>query len=498
MSNWGEEENWASAADAQENLSAKVKGIEIVDKKDNTQTDAAAASPTDTNAAAGDAKKEGPAGDKEEVEETALSAEQNSLMRKLIRDKLVQSSQKLEVQQRDPSSPLYSVKSFEQLNLAPELLAGVIEMGFNRPSKIQETALPLLLANPPENMIAQSQSGTGKTAAFVLAMLSRVTVAKEYPQCLCLSPTYELALQTGKVVEEMGKKLKNLSVTYAVRNNKVRRGEKITAHIIIGTPGTTQDWIKFEAFDPSKIEVFVLDEADVMIATQGFQDQSIRVHRKLSKNCQLLLFSATYEEAVMRFARKIVTEPNIIQLRREEETLDNIKQYFVKCTSKEKKADALSNIYSVLSVGQAIIFCATRKTAKWLAQTMCEGGFVVALLSGELDVEQRASILRRFKAAKERVLVTTNVCSRGIDVEQVTLVVNFDLPIDMQGRADCETYLHRIGRTGRFGKSGIAINFISQNRDEMVLREIEKHFGIKVHNLDTNDFDDMENKIGEK
>ncbi|XP_076805990.1 ATP-dependent RNA helicase DDX19A-like [Clavelina lepadiformis] len=477
------EENWAEAADQQENLSKKVENLQI--QKDLNKGDAQQI-----------VTKEGTEKSDENYEKP-LSQEENSLLRKMLRDKLVQNNQELQVQQRDPGSPLYSVKSFEELHLRKELLDGIYSMGFNRPSKIQETALPLLLANPPENMIAQSQSGTGKTAAFVLTMLSRIDTDKRYPQCLCLSPTYELALQTGKAVETMGKFLPDLQVGYAVRGNRVPKNTKISAQIVIGTPGTTLDWTRNRAFELPKIEVFVLDEADVMIDTQGFKDQSIRLHRQLSRNCQLLFFSATYDEDVMKFAQHIVRNPNLIRLRRDEETLDNIKQYYVKCVNMEKKYESLTNLYGVLSVGQAIIFCHTRKTASWLAKKMCDEKFVVAQLSGDLDVAQRAAILRRFKEAKERVLVTTNVCSRGIDVEQVTLVVNFDLPIDMQRRADCETYLHRIGRTGRFGKSGVAINFVSNEQDIRVMKDIEDHFGIKVNRLDTDDYTDMEEKLGD-
>uniref|UniRef100_A0A673V5S4 RNA helicase n=1 Tax=Suricata suricatta TaxID=37032 RepID=A0A673V5S4_SURSU len=201
-----------------------------------------------------------------------------SLLNKLIRSNLVDNTNQVEVLQRDPNSPLYSVKSFEELRLKPQLLQGVYAMGFNRPSKIQENALPLMLAEPPQNLIAQSQSGTGKTAAFVLAMLSQVEPANRYPQCLCLSPTYELALQTGKVIEQMGKFYPELKLAYAVRGNKLERGQKISEHIVIGTPGTVLDWCaKLKFIDPKKIKVFVLDEADVMIATQGHQDQSIRI-----------------------------------------------------------------------------------------------------------------------------------------------------------------------------------------------------------------------------
>jgi len=192
-------ENWAAAADEQENLAKQVDNIKL------KQDDASQKKELDQN---------------DENYEKPLTKEEASLLKKMLHDKLVQNNQELQVQQRDPNSPLYSVKSFDELHLRKELLDGIYNMGFNRPSKIQETALPLLLANPPENMIAQSQSGTGKTAAFVLTMLSRCDTTKTYPQCLCLSPTYELALQTGKTVELMGKFLKNLQVGYAVRGNR--------------------------------------------------------------------------------------------------------------------------------------------------------------------------------------------------------------------------------------------------------------------------------------
>ncbi|KAF6080905.1 DEAD-box helicase 25 [Phyllostomus discolor] len=153
-------------------------------------------------------------------------------------------------------------------------------MGFNRPSKIQEMALPMMLAHPPQNLIAQSQSGTGKTAAFVLAMLSRVNALDLFPQCLCLAPTYELALQTGRVVEQMGRFCVDVQVMYAVRGNPIPRSTDLTKQIIIGTPGTVLHWFfKRKLFDLTKIRVFVLDEADVMIDTQGFSDQSIRIQR---------------------------------------------------------------------------------------------------------------------------------------------------------------------------------------------------------------------------
>ncbi|XP_053687392.1 DEAD-box helicase Dbp80 [Sabethes cyaneus] len=419
-----------------------------------------------------------------------------SLLMKIIRKGLVESKLDLEVQRKDPSSPLYSVKTFEALHLKPELLQGVYAMGFNAPSKIQETALPTLLADPPQNMIAQSQSGTGKTAAFVLAMLSRVNPLKNYPQVICLSPTYELAIQTGEVAAKMAKFCPEIKLRYAVRGEEIAKGAKLIDHIIIGTPGKLMDWgIKFRAFDLKKISVFVLDEADVMIATQGHQDQCIRIHKQLSPSCQMMFFSATYEREVMEFAEYIVPNPIVIRLAREQESLDNIKQYYVKCRNQDEKYQAISNIYGVITVGQAIIFCHTRKTASWLSGKMSADGHSVAVLSGDLTVEQRLAVLDRFRAGLEKVLITTNVLSRGIDVEQVTIVVNFDLPMDQQGRADCETYLHRIGRTGRFGKNGIAINLVDSDRSMQLCRSIETHFKKRIQLLDAENSDEIE-KIG--
>ncbi|KAE8592127.1 hypothetical protein XENTR_v10018652 [Xenopus tropicalis] len=415
-----------------------------------------------------------------------------SLLNKLLRRTLIDSSHSVEVSQRDPTSPLFSVKSFEKLHLKDELLRGIYAMGFNRPSKIQENALPMMLADPPQNLIAQSQSGTGKTAAFVLAMLSRVDAKKTYPQCMCLSPTFELALQTGKVVEEMGKFCNGIKVIYAVRGNRPGKGTQIEAQIVIGTPGTVLDWcFKLRLINVKNISVFVLDEADVMINVQGHSDHSVRVKRSMPKTCQMLLFSATFGDSVWAFAERIVPDPNIIKLKKEELTLDNIQQFYDKCENKEQKYSALCNMYGIITIAQAIVFCQTRKIANWLSRHMLEDGHQVALLSGELSVCDRAEMIQRFREGKDKVLVTTNVCARGIDVEQVSIVVNFDLPVNVDGSVDFETYLHRIGRTGRFGKKGIAVNLI-ENSFVYMLKEIEEHFTTKIKKLNSWDFDEME------
>ncbi|TWW57191.1 ATP-dependent RNA helicase DDX19A [Takifugu flavidus] len=418
---------------------------------------------------------------------------QQSLLNKLIRHSLVLNRNRVEVQQRDPNSPLYSVKSFEELRLKADLLNGVYQMGFNRPSGIQENALPLMLAHPPQNLIAQSQSGTGKTAAFCLAMLSNANPAHAWPQCLCIAPTYELALQIGQVVEQMGKFCSNVKLVYAVRGNRMEKGTKVEEQIVIGTPGTVYDWCtKRKAIDPKRISMFVLDEADVMIAMQGHRDQSIRIQRLLPKECQMLFFSATFEDSVWSFAEKIIPNPNIIRLKREEETLDNIRQFYMVCKDKEEKFAALCNLYGCLTIAQTIVFCKTRRMASWLAESMTKEGHQVGVLSGEMTVEQRAAVIERYRQGKEKVLVTTNVCSRGIDVEQVTLVVNFDLPVDLAGQADNDTYLHRIGRAGRFGKRGFAVNLVDSQRSMDIIEQIELHFNRKIKKLDMNDLEELD------
>nr|XP_009914448.1 PREDICTED: ATP-dependent RNA helicase DDX25-like [Haliaeetus albicilla] len=354
-------------------------------------------------------------------------------------------------------------------------------MGFNRPSKIQETALPIMLAYPPQNLIAQSQSGTGKTAAFVLAMLSRVNAAEKYPQCLCLAPTYELALQIGHVIEKIGRFCTDITVMYAVRGNRVLQGTTLQDQIVIGTPGTMLDWcFKRRVVELKKINLFVLDEADIMIDTQGLSCQSIRIQRALPKGCQMLLFSATFKETVRAFAMQIVSNPIMIKLREEELTLSNIRQYFFVCRSWEEKYRALCNIYGSITIGQAMIFCQTRRSADWLAVEMSQDGHQVAILTAELTVAQRRGL-------KQRILPDL----QGIDVQQVTIVVNFSLPTNQRSEPDFETYLHRIGRTGRFGKRGVAFSMV-ESQNVGLVQMIEEHFQTKIKQLDPDDMDELE------
>lgn len=342
-------------------------------------------------------------------------------------------------------------------------------------------------------MVAQSQSGTGKTAAFLLAALFRVDTNHSYPQVLILSPTYELALQTGEVAKKMAKHRPDITFAFAVRGEEMSR-LPIDNHVIFGTPGKVLDWgLRHRRFDMKKIRVFVLDEADIMINTQGHRAQSIQIQKSLSDKCQMLLFSATYDSDVMEFAEMLIPDPVIIRLKRDEETLQNIGQYYVMCHDETAKYTALRNLFGAISVGQTFIFCATKKSAAWLTQKLKADGHAVGLISSDLTVEQRNDVIQKFRDGKERVLIATNVMARGIDVDAVSVVINFDLPVCHETReVDYDTYLHRIGRTGRFGKAGLAISMPDNSVTLNMIIKLNKHFGIQIKRLDASDVDEIE------
>lgn len=428
-------------------------------------------------------------------DENPLTKADYSLMNKVIRTALIESSNNVEILRSDPNSPLYSVKKFEDLNLDEALLRGIYDMGFKKPSKIQETALPILITQR-RNIIAQSQSGTGKTAAFLLASLSRVDTTQQYPQVVILSPTYELACQTFDVAKRMAKFKTDITFRKVVKGEEVSR-DKWTEHVLIGTPGRMSDCtIKFQNVDLKRIRVFVLDEADVMIHMQGHDVKTSRMRKALSPDCQILLFSATYEEKIRQFASTIVPNATEIHLRREEESLANIKQHYVYTRTEEEKYSAMAQLYGTLSIGQAIIFCQTKRAANYLTQRLIQDGHMVGLINGDLTVEQRNQVLLDFKEGRQRTLIATNVIARGLDIDQVSVVVNYELPLLPNSNAiDKETYLHRIGRTGRFGRDGLAINFITMDQKKLI-DELVKTFGQPINELNVYNYDEL-NKLDE-
>ncbi|KAF8666731.1 DEAD/DEAH box helicase [Rhizoctonia solani] len=395
-------------------------------------------------------------------------------------------------QQADPNSPLYSIKKFEDLGLHENLLKGIYSMKFQRPSKIQERALPLLLQNPPRNMIGQSQSGTGKTAAFVLTMLSRVDESNPAPQAICLAPSRELARQIMSVVTSMGQFTK-VTTGYAIKDSP--RDAQVQAQIIIGTPGTMADMIRKKAINITGVKVFVLDEADNMLDQQGLGDQTLRVKNAMPKTCQIVLFSATFPPLVRNFAAKFAPSANEIKLKEEELSVEGIKQFYMDCKDEQHKYDVLVDLYSLLTIGQSIIFCKRREVADQIARRMSAEGHQVSSLHGAKDAAERDTTIDDFRDGKSKVLITTNVISRGIDILQVNMVVNYDMPLTGDGKPDPETYLHRIGRTGRFGRKGIAINFVHDRRSWEEMNAIEKALHHPILRVETKDFDEMEKTL---
>ena len=395
-------------------------------------------------------------------------------------------------QQADPNSPLYSIKKFEDLGLHENLLKGIYSMKFSRPSKIQERALPLLLQNPPRNMIGQSQSGTGKTAAFVLTMLSRVDENSPTTQAICLAPSRELARQIMSVVTEMGKFTK-VTTGYAIKDSP--RDAQVQAQIIVGTPGTMADMIRRKVINVSGVRVFVLDEADNMLDQQGLGEQTLRVKNSMPKTCQIVLFSATFPGHVRTFAGKFAPAANEIKLKEEELSVEGIKQFYMDCKNEDHKYDVLVDLYSLLTIGQSIIFCKRREVADQIARRMSAEGHQVSSLHGAKDATERDATIDDFRDGKSKVLITTNVVSRGIDILQVNMVVNYDMPLTVDGKPDAETYLHRIGRTGRFGRKGIAINFVHDRRSWEEMNAIEKALHHPILRVETKDFDEMEKTL---
>ncbi|KAH3685314.1 hypothetical protein WICPIJ_003711 [Wickerhamomyces pijperi] len=393
--------------------------------------------------------------------------------------------------QADPNSPLYSIKSFEELGLSDELLKGLYAMKYQKPSKIQEKALPLLISNPPRNMIGQSQSGTGKTAAFSLTMLSRVNADENYTQAVCLAPARELARQTLDVVQTMAKYTKITS--QLVVPNSFERGQHINAQILVGTPGTLLDLVRRRQVDLSKLKVFVLDEADNMLDQQGLGDQCVKVKKSLPKDAQLVIFSATFPDEVRKYAQRYVPQANELSLRHEELNVDAIKQLYMDCDSEQHKFEVLNELYGLLTIGSSIIFVARKETANQLYKKLGDEGHQVSVLHSDLETSARDKLIDDFRSGRSKVLITTNVLARGIDIPTVSMVVNYDIPTDRQNRPDPSTYLHRIGRTGRFGRVGVAVSFVHDEKSFKQLQAIREYFGgIEMTRVPTDDWDEVE------
>ena len=405
-------------------------------------------------------------------------------------------------------TPYASAKSFEELGLSAELLQGLYsEMKFERPSKIQGETLPMILTSPHRNLIAQAHNGSGKTTCFTLGMLSRIDVANPAPQALCICPTRELAIQNVMVMEKMGKYAK-ITIAYTADPRWVERSsrrDKVDAQVVIGTPGKMLGWMREKQLDCKGMKILVFDEADQMMDTDGHRVDSLKIMKHLKSSTkqmpQVLLFSATFNERVKDFSTKVVPNANQIFLPAHELSLDVIKQHRVYVGSTEAKEILLKEkIFPCCDkIGQTIIFVRTREGCKRLMRTMNEAGYKCTAIEGGMEHSERDRVVKEFRDGLTKILISTDVLSRGLDVSTVTLVINYDMPVEHSNpRApNFETYLHRIGRSGRFGKKGAAFNLLLGPDERAVMDKIADHFNHPVPEVEFNDDDAFEHVLEE-
>jgi len=370
------------------------------------------------------------------------------------------------------------VEQFDQMNLREPLLRGIYGYGFERPSAIQQRAIkPCILGR---DVIAQAQSGTGKTATFAISILQQLDMDFKECQALILAPTRELAQQIQKVVLALGDYM-GVGCHACIGGTNVRDDIKRLesgVQIVVGTPGRVYDMLNRSALRSKSIKMFVLDEADEMLS-RGFKEQIYDVFTTMPQNIQVILLSATMPSDVLEVTTKFMNDPVKILVKKEELTLEGIRQFYVTVEREDWKLDTLCDLYETLTITQAVIFCNTRRKVDWLTEKMRGRDFTVSAMHGDMDQKERDVIMKEFRTGSSRVLITTDLLARGIDVQQVSLVINYDLPNNR------ENYIHRIGRGGRFGRKGVAINFVTDD-DRRTLRDIEQFYNTTVQEMPMN------------
>ena len=364
------------------------------------------------------------------------------------------------------------VHSFDDLNLKPNIVRGIFGYGYETPSAIQQRAI--LPITEGRDVLAQAQSGTGKTATFTISALQRIDENEKSTQALILAPTRELALQIKSVITSIGLYLK-VTVHASIGGTSVSddiEAFKSGAQIVVGTPGRIFDMIERRYFRTDKVKMFILDEADEMLSS-GFKEQIYNIFRLLPETTQVVLLSATMPQDVLEVTTKFMNNPVRILVKKDELTLEGIKQFYINVEEEEFKFDCLVDLYDSISVTQAVIFCNTRSKVEFLTNKLREEKFTVSAIHSDLPQGERDTIMKEFRSGSSRILISTDLLARGIDVQQVSLVINYDLP------ANKENYIHRIGRGGRFGRKGVAINFVT-NKDVGMMREIEKFYSTQI------------------
>lgn len=371
----------------------------------------------------------------------------------------------------------YTVNSWEDLDINPLLLRGIYAYGFESPSPIQKKSiLPILKG---KDVIAQAQSGTGKTACFAISSIQLVDTTIQNTQAIIMSPTRELSSQIKNVVDALAINItifkSQLLVGGTYTENDIITLKQDAPHIIIGCPGRIFDILRRRHINLELIKLLILDEADEMLSS-GFKDQVYNIFDLLPNNIQKALFSASMPPTITELTSKFVTNPIKIIVKSEQLTLEGIKQYFVSLENDIMKYETLKDLFSTFSVAQCIIYCNSVSRVSDLYEAMNNDGYPVCLIHSNLDKSTRQTNYDDFRRGKFRVLISSNVTARGIDIQQVSTVINFDIPKCVH------SYLHRIGRSGRWGRKGVAINFITR-RDYKQLKDIEQFYQTNISEL---------------
>lgn len=368
--------------------------------------------------------------------------------------------------------------SFDDINISDNVLRGIYSYGFENPSQIQYKSIPIIKEG--KDVIAQAQSGTGKTGAFVIGCLERVIVDNKETQIVIISPTRELSLQTMNVVTEIGKyiDITVLDVIGGTNVNECRMALDKQPQIIVGTPGRILDMINRKSLFTDKIHTIVFDEADEILS-QGFKESIHNIISFMSKDAQICLFSATMPPEVLELTKCFMREPQLILVKKEALTLEGITQFYINIKFNDWKLDVLKDLYETINISQCIIYINSKNKLMEINDALISQNFPVSCIHGEMNSDRRKQIMDEFKSGQSRILLSTDLLSRGIDIQQLSLVINFDLPKSK------ETYIHRIGRSGRYGRKGVAINLVT-DRDMNHLEDIKTFYNTKIDEMPQN------------
>lgn len=381
-----------------------------------------------------------------------------------------------------PAPEFKRYTTFDEMELDMNLLRGIYSKGYEKPSDIQQQAIVPLISG--RDLLAQAQSGTGKTATFTIGGIARIDPTVNAVQMVVITPTRELAEQAEKEALAIGHYLgvrvhkatggPPVSVDLAVLVQG--RGAEHVPHVLCVTPGRFYDLLNRKAVNPDSIRLLILDEADQMLAARFREQVHCILALKWPASVQVALLSATMIPEIRDVARDLLRDPVTILLEPDKVSLDGIKQWYIDIPREEHKLDTLCDIYDHLSIQQATIFVNTKQKAEWLADSMKRRGFDLDYIHGEMDVKERESRMRDFRTGKVRVLISTDLLSRGIDIQAISVVINYELPLDR------ENYIHRIGRSGRYGRKGASINLVCP-REMRMQADIEAFYGKKVNEL---------------